>query len=86
MFKDAPQGETQYEEPKVDKLQFTDDRIDDIRSGRSPMTTEERAYLIEDTPRFEECSDTAEDLAKLSDPDLMSAAYRVWADYCSCMY
>lgn len=70
----------------MDKLHFTDERIDDIRSGRSPMTDEERAFLIEDTPTFEECSDTAEELAALSDADLMSTAYGVWADYVSCMY
>lgn len=70
----------------MDKLHFDDDRIDDIRSGRSPLTAEERAYLIEDTPRFEGCGETSEGLAKLSDPDLMSAAYSVWADYVSCMY
>lgn len=70
----------------MDKPEFSDERIDDVRSGRSPLSAEERAYLIEDTPRFEECSETSDDLAKLSDPDLMSAAYTVWADYVSCMY
>lgn len=70
----------------MDKCHFTDERIDDVRSGRTPMTAEERAFLLEDTPRFEECDQTAEELAALSDADLMSTAYRVWADYVCCMY
>lgn len=65
---------------------FTDERIDDIRSGRTPLTTEERTFLLEDTPSFEECAYTRAELAAMSDADLMSAAYGVWADYVRCMY
>lgn len=70
----------------MNKLDFTDDRIDDILSGRSPLTEDERAYLLEDTPRFEECHYKADELAGMSDADLMGAAYSVWADYVRCMY
>lgn len=65
---------------------FTDERIDDIRSGHTPLTDEERAFLLADTPRFEECNYTEDELATMSDSDLMSAAYGAWADYARCMY
>ena len=31
---------------------FTDERIDDIRSGRTPLTTEERTFLLEGIQQF----------------------------------
>lgn len=65
---------------------FTDGRIDDICSGRTSLTAEERAFLLADTPGFEECTYTEAELAAMSDADLMSAAYSVWADYARCMY
>ena len=63
------------------RISFTDERIDEVRSGE-PLTDEERAFLIEDTPRFEECSRSSEELAALNDADLMTAATWVWMDYC----
>ncbi len=65
---------------------FTDERIDDVRSGRTPLTTEERSFLIEDTPRYEECDHTGDELAAMTDAALMGVAYGVWADYVRCMY
>ncbi len=65
---------------------FTDERIDDIRDGRTPLTPEERDFLICDTPRFEECVRTKAELAELSDADLMIAAYGVWIDYARSMF
>lgn len=65
---------------------FTDERIDNIRSGSTLLTADERAFLLADTPRFEECSYTEAELAAMSDAGLMSAAYSVWADYARCMY
>ena len=65
---------------------FTDERIDDIRSGRTSLTEAERFFLIEDTPRFEECGYTEAELKAMSDGALMSAAYGVWADYARCMF
>lgn len=65
---------------------FTDERIDDVCSGRTPLTAEERAFLIEDTPRYEECGHTSDELAAMTDVALMSAAYGVWADYVRCMF
>lgn len=65
---------------------FTDERIDEICSGHSPLTDEERAFLIEDTPKLEECSHTQDELAAMSDADLMRTAYRAWEDYVRCMY
>lgn len=65
---------------------FTDERIDDIRSGCMPLTPEERIFLILDTPRHEECELTEAELAAMSDADLMSAAYSVWADYVRSMF
>lgn len=62
---------------------FTDDRIAEVRSGRSPLTPEERAFLLEDTPRFEECDEKPEVLAAMSDRELMGFAYGCWADYVS---
>ena len=64
---------------------FTDERIGQIYDG-TPLTSEERAFLIEDTANFEECDkETAEQLPWLSDIDLMRRCYRVWADYCACL-
>lgn len=63
---------------------FTDKRIDEVLSGHI-LTTTERLYLITETPRFEECEMTEEELRCLSDADLMDFAYRVWVDYVSCM-
>ena len=68
----------------MDRITFEDWRIDEVRSG-APLTTEERMFLVKDTPRFEECSYSAEDLLAMSDADLMSAAYGVWAEYVSGM-
>lgn len=64
---------------------FTDERISEVRSGHSPLTKEEREFLVRDTPTFEECAESAADLAKMTDADLMAAAYGVWADYASCL-
>lgn len=60
---------------------FSDERIDAVRMG-APLTAEERADLIERTPSFEECSQTAAELAAMSDADLMTTAMWVWHDYC----
>lgn len=65
---------------------FTDEKIDDITSGRAPLTDEEREFLLSDTPRYEECTRSREELAAMSDQNLMSAAYSVWADYAKSMY
>lgn len=65
---------------------FTDERIDDIRSGRTPLTEAERVFLLEDTPRFEECGYTEAELRAMGDDALMSAAYGVWADYARSMF
>lgn len=68
----------------MERIEFEDWRIDEVLSG-SPLTAEERMFLIEDTPRFEECSKTPDELLALSDAVLMSTAYSVWAEYVSCM-
>ena len=61
-------------------MTLTDERIDQICSG-APMSTEEREFLLEDTPRFEECWHTKDELAGMSDSDLMRAAHQCWWDY-----
>ncbi len=63
------------------RLTYTDERIDEVRGG-DPLTPEERADLLEHTPDFEECSHSREELAAMSDADLMTAAMWVWHDYC----
>jgi hypothetical protein len=64
---------------------FTDDRIAEVRAG-SPLTPEERAFLIRDTPTFEEGMHLTEaELSAMTDKDLMATAYGVWADYASCL-
>ena len=65
---------------------FTDERIDNIRSGGALMTAEERAFLIEDTPRLEECGHTGAALALMSDAALMDVAYSAWVDYARDMF
>lgn len=62
---------------------FDDNLIDDVRSGSRALTREQREFLISDTPSFEECCYSPTELSAMSDPDLMSAAYGVWADYAS---
>lgn len=62
---------------------FNEVRIDEIVSGRVPMEADERAFLVADTARFEECACSQEELCSMNDADLMNAAYGVWADYAS---
>jgi hypothetical protein len=65
------------------QLKATDFDVEAVLAGK-PLTVEERAYLIESTPRFEEGMHlTSEGLSKLSDAELMREAYHVWADYAS---
>lgn len=72
-------------EGTVKTSHFTDQRINEILEG-SPLTAEERTFLIEDTPNFEECSkETAGALTTMDDKTLMQTAYYIWADYCSCL-
>jgi hypothetical protein len=65
----------------MDRLSYTDERIDEVRMG-APLTDAERADLLEHTPNFEECSHTREELAAMTDAELMTTAMWVWADYC----
>lgn len=63
------------------RLRATDFDVQAVLDGK-PLTERERAFLIADTPRFEEGMHlTQESLAKLSDAELMREAYNVWADY-----
>ena len=64
------------------KVTFEDWRIEEVQLG-SPLTHEEREYLVTNTPLFEECDQTEEELRALADPELMSTCYRVWSEYCS---
>lgn len=64
----------------MDVNHFNDERVDEIMLG-STLTDDERNFLVNDTPRFEECEFTRIELSGLSDKDLMSAAYSTWADY-----
>jgi len=64
---------------KIDN--FTDDKIGAIQSGVTPLTNEEREFLLQDTPRFEECVFSLEELQSMPDSQLMRACYSVWADY-----
>lgn len=64
---------------------FTDARIAEIYAG-APLTIQERAFLIVDTPTFEEAQHLLEkELAKMDDVELMRTAHGVWADYVSCL-
>ena len=63
------------------RLTYTDVRIDEVRQG-GQLTAEERADLLESMSTFEECSNTPEELAAMSDADLMTTAMWVWHDYC----
>jgi hypothetical protein len=65
---------------------FTDARIEQIQSGLGVLSTEEREFLVTDTARMEECwPEREEDLRKMADSELMSFAYRCWADYARCI-
>jgi hypothetical protein len=61
---------------------FTDATIDELREGKRPMSKQERAYLLETVPNFEECTHTREELAEMDDANLMTTAMWVWVDYC----
>ncbi len=63
------------------RIVFQDDRIWAVQAGAA-LTPDERAFLLEDTPKFEECSYSRGELAAMTDANLMSAAYSAWADYC----
>lgn len=65
----------------MERIVFEDERIWAVQAG-APLMPDERAFLLAGTPRFEECTHSADELASMSDADLMSAAYSVWADYC----
>ena len=65
----------------MERLSYTDERIDAVRMG-APLTAEERSDLLEHTPGFEECAHTRAELAAMPDADLMTAAMWVWAEYC----
>ena len=65
------------------RFKYTDFDVPAVLGGK-PLTPAERAFLIRDTPTFEEGMHLKEaDLAALSDAELMRIAYRVWADYAS---
>jgi hypothetical protein len=68
---------------KLNASHFNEIRIAQIKNGTPAMTPDERAYLIETIPRFEECSVTREQLAAMNDRALMDESYSVWADYAS---
>ena len=63
------------------RLNFSDERIDEICEGSASLTEQERIFLILDTPDFEECGCSATELAGMSDADLMRACRRVWTQY-----
>jgi hypothetical protein len=65
----------------MERIVFEDERIWAVQSG-AELTPEERVFLLDDTPRFEECTHSVEELSAMNDADLMSAAYSAWADYC----
>lgn len=68
---------------KEKKLTYTDFNVQAVIDGK-PLTDDERAFLIRDTPRFEEGMHLTEEfLSGLTDVDLMREAYSVWADYAS---
>ena len=64
-------------------LSFDSKRMEAITTGVVPMTASERAFLIVDTARFEECQESTQQLAEMNDSDLMSTAYATWAEYAS---
>ena len=65
----------------MQRIVFEDERIWEVQGG-APLTSEERSFLLEDTPRFEECTRTREELEAMTDAELMNTAYAAWADYC----
>jgi hypothetical protein len=62
-------------------MKFDDERIDAVRMGAA-LTPEEREHLVTDTPSFEECAHTEQELRAMDDATLMTACMWVWADYC----
>lgn len=51
----------------MDVNHFTDQRIAEIRGG-ARLTAEERTFLLEDTPRFEECVYKVDELENMGMP------------------
>lgn len=64
----------------INVMHFTDARIEEVYAG-SPLTADERYFLVHDTGSFEDCPFSGTELAGKSDKDLMRAAYNTWADY-----
>jgi hypothetical protein len=66
------------------RFKYTDFDVPAIEAGTRKLTDEEREFLIQDTPRFEEGMHlTTDELRVMSDPELIRTAYTVWADYAS---
>lgn len=65
----------------IKRMTFTDERIADVREGRAHLTDEEREFLVQDTPCFEECDRTEAEMRVLPDSDIMEVAFWVWHEY-----
>ncbi len=64
----------------MDILHFTDERIEEVYDGEA-LTVEERQFLVDDTYTFEECSFSKRELSAMTDIELMSTCYGIWAEY-----
>lgn len=60
---------------------FSDEQIEEITAGRLALTTEERAFLIDEESHMEECSASREECEAMSDADLMNTIYWAWVAY-----
>lgn len=60
---------------------FTDDIIQAIYCGDRVLTADERSFLIQDTPHFEECPWMRDALERMDDKELMRTACATWAEH-----
>lgn len=65
----------------IDGRHFDDECVDEIISGSRPMTAQEREFLVLDTPRFEECQQSEDQLRAMDDKTLMKTAFWAWVEY-----
>jgi hypothetical protein len=66
--------------PLMSAAHFTERRLAEIYGG-SALTADERAFLLADTPNFEESHASRATLASMSDIDLLREARRAWLDW-----
>lgn len=76
-----PRNEALVPSTSITQAHFDDALMEAIFEGSRALTTAERAFLVLHTPTIEGSIYTSSLLSKLTDADLMSAAYHTWREH-----